>query len=406
MGKTSFSSALSTSLGSSPVVSFDSVANIVGVGGGTDLSYRQTRAIGEGTVESLLLSGTPSVVVEDTFHLRSLRKSFIRRLPPRTAVKWVYFVGELFVLLERNRKRATGVSGESLRKIFSVFQPPGSAISGDGVPLFERGNVVEFKEGMTAKDVIDDGSFWVKEEPGAASPHPPQPPQDVFDLTLRKFVTLSVSKDIKRARHANEVRKSILKLRKDDKSSGKVYGEEDAIRMWEEAKGDDVTSEYSKSIQTNSNTEPEPEPETEPEPEPSNPSDPNAFTPEETAAIIANLRTFGFDLSPSDLTSLILSKGGKSHKDWENTIACGEKMIECLGGIENVKKVFERTVVDGRWEEAVSAKPTSPDKAWVVLVTGLNGIRKSTSLAQPWIQDALVEALPDFKGDKVRPARS
>ena len=47
-----------------------------------------------------------------------------------------------------------------------------------------------------------------------------------------------------------------------------------------------------------------------------------------------------------------------------------------------------------------SSRPSSPNKPWVVLVTGLNGIRKSTSLDQPWIQDALAEALPTFTGDK------
>ena len=56
--------------------------------------------------------------------------------------------------------------------------------------------------------------------------------------------------------------------------------------------------------------------------------------------------------------------------------------------------------MDGRWEQAASSRPLSPNKPWVVLVTGLNGIRKSTSLDQPWIQDALAEALPTFAGDK------
>lgn len=183
-----------------------------------------------------------------------------------------------------------------------------------------------------------------------APPLPPlsqQPPQDVFDLTLRKLVSLSVSKDVSRAKHANDVRKSVLKLRKEDKSISTEYVEADAIRMWEDAKGDDVTTEYAELSQSSSTQRPD-----LPEEPPSPPSDPNAFTPQETAAIISNLRTFGFASSPSDLTSLILAKGGKSHKDWEHTIACGEKMMECLGGMESVKKVFERTVVDGRWEQA------------------------------------------------------
>jgi hypothetical protein len=327
-GKTSFSTSLASHI-SSPLVSFDSVAKTVSTGG-SDLSYRQTRAVGEKTVGSLILSGAPAVVVEDTFHLRSLRKSFVRCLPPGTKVKWVHFVGELAVLLERNRKRATDVSEESLKKVFTMFQSPGSEMKGEGVPVFERGNVVHMKDGMSAEDVVREGGFWVKEDAAPPPPLAQHQPQDVFDLTLRKLVSLCVSKDVSRAKHANDVRKSVLKLRKEDKSEDKSmeYGEADAVRMWGDAKGDDVTTDYAELSQSST-----PRPDLPEEPPPP-PSDPNAFTPEETAAIISNLRTFGFTSSPSDLTSLILAKGGKSHKDWEHTIACGGKMMECLGGME------------------------------------------------------------------------
>ena len=37
-------------------------------------------------------------------------------------------------------------------------------------------------------------------------------------------------------------------------------------------------------------------------------------------------------------------------------------------------------------------------KPWVVLVTGVNGIRKTTSVYQPWFKKALAAALEQVSG--------
>ena len=58
-------------------------------------------------------------------------------------------------------------------------------------------------------------------------------------------------------------------------------------------------------------------------------------------------------------------------------------------------KIFERVLRDGGWDGAVAAATSrSPSsKPWVVLVTGLNGIRKTTSVNSPWFRAVLHQAL-------------
>ena len=308
-------------------------------------------------------------------------------------------------LLARNSARATDVTQKSLEKIYNAFQKPGSS-GRDGVPAFERGNVFMCDDTQLADlAAAINGALatdaWLKEGV-VAKPKVSQSSKDPFDMALRSFVSLCASADVSRAKAANDIRKKCLKRRREEQQQGN-WGAEDAVRAWKEAGGEDVEKKWrDKEILVggcSDGPEPDPDDEDESSAGASNKGDPNAFTAVEVNAIIRNLVDLGggpeFDYT--SLTALLLAKGGLSHKDWPHTIECGQKMTKFLGGIDRAKVMFQRTFDDGGWRQAEASKPTET-KPWVVLVTGLNGIRKTTSLSQPWITDCLNDALPSFSG--------
>ena len=105
-----------------------------------------------------------------------------------------------------------------------------------------------------------------------------------------------------------------------------------------------------------------------------------------------------------------------SHKDWAVTSGNSDALCSVLG-VEakapsagskrerddtypiapNGRQLLERVIKEGNWDGAVENasrddRPTD-EKSWAVLVTGVNGIRKTTSMYQPWFSDLLTEAL-------------
>jgi len=57
---------------------------------------------------------------------------------------------------------------------------------------------------------------------------------------------------------------------------------------------------------------------------------------------------------------------------------------------------------DGGWDAAAAtaSRRGADNKPWAVLVTGVNGIRKTTSVYQPWFREALAAALGEqFRGE-------
>jgi len=88
------------------------------------------------------------------------------------------------------------------------------------------------------------------------------------------------------------------------------------------------------------------------------------------------------------------------HKDWDRTMESATKLRRVLlgdsGGLtDEFKQCFHRVLEEGNWEGAASHadEHNKKNKPWAVLVTGVNGIRKTTSIYQPWITDLLNEAL-------------
>ena len=86
-----------------------------------------------------------------------------------------------------------------------------------------------------------------------------------------------------------------------------------------------------------------------------------------------------------------------SHKDWTVTSSNAERLGQVLfpNGLfdAGAEAMFQRIVTEGNWNGAADTGKTRTDKPWAVLVTGVNGIRKTTSIYQDWFPELLQEAL-------------
>jgi hypothetical protein len=123
------------------------------------------------------------------------------------------------------------------------------------------------------------------------------------------------------------------------------------------------------------------------------------------------LRTEGESALDFDKLKLLVSEVGHlTHKDWEKTMEYSARLEELVlpttrpetgSKIDNVKtsllfrSIFERVLRDGNWKGARENATTRPahEEPWAVVVTGLNGIRKTTTIYQEWYKTLLSEAL-------------
>ena len=94
------------------------------------------------------------------------------------------------------------------------------------------------------------------------------------------------------------------------------------------------------------------------------------------------------------LRTLLSEYAHLSHKDWARTELAADKLAAILGGPDDqlFRDIFQRVLRDGFWGRAVHATDNGR-KPWVVLVTGLNGIRKTSSVYEPWFRRVLAAAL-------------
>lgn len=117
----------------------------------------------------------------------------------------------------------------------------------------------------------------------------------------------------------------------------------------------------------------------------------------------------GKEIDFTGLSTLLGGVAHLSHKDWAVTSENSDKLCKTLY-VESssdaasdfplsasARQLLERCVKEGNWDGAVervnrSDRPAD-EKSWAVLVTGVNGIRKTTSMYQPWFGDLLSEAL-------------
>ena len=135
--------------------------------------------------------------------------------------------------------------------------------------------------------------------------------------------------------------------------------------------------------------------------------DRSPFTADELQDVINSLK----NITPKDssidwdaLERLLINVAHLSHKDWNVSDTNSDKMAELLlpggTGLTTAKshQMFERILHEGNWDGAKTHanavnEPGENNKPWAVLVTGVNGIRKTTSIYQPWFSSVLQEAL-------------
>ena len=96
------------------------------------------------------------------------------------------------------------------------------------------------------------------------------------------------------------------------------------------------------------------------------------------------------------IRSLLLEVGHLSHSNWEKTTDSAARLGSLLlpegtGLSSSFRFMFDRILTEGNWDGAVANN--TDEKPWVVLVTGLNGVRKTTSVYQPWFEKILREAI-------------
>ena len=100
------------------------------------------------------------------------------------------------------------------------------------------------------------------------------------------------------------------------------------------------------------------------------------------------------------LEQFIRDKAENSYKNWQQTSLWADQLESIIGSPTDqmFQDIFERVLIDGNWYGALE-KSKSEHHNWIVLVTGLNGIRKTTSIYQPWFKSVLQEALGDALSD-------
>lgn len=131
-------------------------------------------------------------------------------------------------------------------------------------------------------------------------------------------------------------------------------------------------------------------------------SDGTVFTEEELDGIVTSIKSIG-NVDDAALRKLLSEVAHLSHKDWDRTGTNADALAKILlpnGMNDSAKNLLDRIVQEGNWNGALKhSSATADSPSWAVLVTGVNGIRKTTSIYQPWFPALLSEALVRPPGD-------
>jgi hypothetical protein len=122
------------------------------------------------------------------------------------------------------------------------------------------------------------------------------------------------------------------------------------------------------------------------------------FTDSELDEVIHSIQNIASEDTTIDydqLRKLLSEVAHLSHKDWTRTGDNAERVGKIFlpnGMSDDARYMLERIVTEGMWDSA-SLHAKGSQTCWAVLVTGVNGIRKTTSMYQPWFPELLAEGL-------------
>ena len=363
-GKSTLATALKSSLCASSasvsVISFDDIEARIAVSKPQQASvesWRQAREEALRTVAELLSMPSPpgAIIVDDTSHLRSMRKALHRvccEAKASARLFWIYVKAGREEAAERDKGRDKPVGRETLdkvrahlrlmlvlgscalthirlRQIFDTMQEPGTR-GRDGVPVFERGNVLEVTSESNPEEVASllMASKGYDTTPKAAGvdsgssrdPQPPPPPPPFHpDQTLRTLVSAAVSISKDHAGAANAARKDLLKASPplaDEASTVSTFCaalpqvDEAALLEAYEAKKWSAVSDSTSGLAKSK----------------------VPFTDSEVWGVAESLRLAGgSSFDQGRLAALVREAGHLSHKDWQRTLLYGKELEGIVG---------------------------------------------------------------------------
>jgi len=132
------------------------------------------------------------------------------------------------------------------------------------------------------------------------------------------------------------------------------------------------------------------------------------FNEDELESVIESFKNLAVyaerDVNYAALRALVTSYAHMTFKtNFAKTEYASRSLSDVLGDPSSpgYRRMFERVLMDGQWEKAAAYahakldmdKSKKPSKPWAVLVAGLGGIRKTTSVNSSWFQKLLFDAM-------------
>lgn len=121
---------------------------------------------------------------------------------------------------------------------------------------------------------------------------------------------------------------------------------------------------------------------------------------ERTLTSLQNLTPEDSHIDWSSMQQYLIHSAHKSYKNWTSTERAAETLVTLLSKpqLDPFKSIFRRVLKDGNWAHSVdytrSVSSQEPlHKPWITLITGVNGIRKTTSTQQAWFSKAISQSI-------------
>ena len=134
------------------------------------------------------------------------------------------------------------------------------------------------------------------------------------------------------------------------------------------------------------------------------------FTDGELASVTTALERLGLDHDRSAGLKEVLGRSAHlDYKRWHMTRATATSLANELPPVSDIEfsNAFKRVLEGGNWAQsaiyaAAKQSKNDRDRPWVVLVTGLNGVRKTTAIYEPWTLAADCDGATTFEFTPLR----